>query len=187
MVYIFKGTHATGQLRYASTQSPPDSGEQRGVNLNLPPDVVDLSEQECNPPRRKIGKSKRAASPTRSQPASKRSAEDAAVVEKFVSKLDCMREHFESFYVHSAGGSSRSNAGSSCPSPQQIPPSPPPVAQDPIAMAMPIINKMRDQLGLDAVSYVKVCKFIVAQPPMATMFIHMDEDGQRQWLLEFRS
>jgi hypothetical protein len=45
---------------------------------------------------------------------------------------------------------------------------------------------MRDQLGLDAVSYVRACKFIVAQPAMATMFIHMEEDGQRQWLLEFR-
>jgi len=63
---------------------------------------------------------------------------------------------------------------------------PPPVAQDPIVVAMPILNRMRDQLGLDAVSYLRACKFIVAQPAMATMFIHMEEDGQRQWLLEFR-
>jgi hypothetical protein len=187
LVYIFKGTHATRQLWYASTQSPSDSvEEQRGVNLNLLPGIIDLMELECNPPRGKIGKSKRAGSPIRSQPASKRFVEDAVVVEKITSKLDCMREHFESFYVNSTGGSNSNNARSSRPSPQQNPPTRPPVAQDPIAVAMPIFNRMRDQLKLDVASYVRVCKFIVAQLAMATMLIHMEEDGQRQWLLEFK-
>jgi hypothetical protein len=89
----------------------------------LPLGIIDLMEQERNPPQRKIGKSKRAGTPIQSQPASKRFAEDAAFVEKITSRLDCMREHFESFYVNSKGGSNPSNTGSNRLSKTHPPPS----------------------------------------------------------------
>ncbi len=74
LCYIFRGTHATGSLRYASTQSPLDSDdERRGVDLNRSPAIVDLTKpQEQMPPPRSSGKSKRRASPSQSQRSSKR-------------------------------------------------------------------------------------------------------------------
>ena len=60
LCYVFTGTTATENYKYASIQSPSDSDcdDDRNVNLNIPPAIVDLTEGPNCPVVKPKGKSK---------------------------------------------------------------------------------------------------------------------------------
>jgi hypothetical protein len=83
------------------------------------------------------------------------------------------------------------DVGSSRPPDASNPPSPladmthPPVAADPTAMAMSIINRIAPEIGMPPVPYVNMCKVMVSEPGWTTMIINMTDAGRWQWLLGF--
>ena len=60
MCYVFTRSTATGNYKYASTQSPSDSdcGDENDVDLNLAPAIVDLTEGPSCPVQKPKSKSK---------------------------------------------------------------------------------------------------------------------------------
>jgi hypothetical protein len=60
MCYVFTGSTATRNYKYASTQSPSDSdcGDENHIDLNLTPAIVDLTEGPRCPLQKPKSKSK---------------------------------------------------------------------------------------------------------------------------------
>jgi hypothetical protein len=97
MCYVFAGSTATGNYKYASTQSPTDSnsGDENHVDLNLALAIVDLAESPSCPVQKpkSISKGKRKCDiDWPSSNSSKRSAKGEEVYTRITSDFESIKD-----------------------------------------------------------------------------------------------
>jgi hypothetical protein len=169
LCYVFTGSIATGPYRYASTQSPSDSDcdDQKEVNLNLPPAVIDLTEGPSQPASNPKGKSKgkrKCEINLQSSHSSKRSTKGEEIYTRMYNEFeriaDTVIRHLKI-----------SNSSPSIPTGQSTGL---PTSLDPVAAVMRSVNVIADEISLPTSAYLDMCKQLNS-PFWSSIVLNMTE------------